>query len=283
MRSASSALIALLNSSQQLIVCDCFTLTLITGTVLRYTTRDVPVTYNGNVFLASGPLIERSRTRTVMGLEVDTMDLTLTPNATDMIGSQTLIQAVASGAFDGGTVKQERVFFDASGAVVGGYVGFVGDLADVELDRFEVKVVANSKVHLLNVMLPRNRYQPGCMHTLFDAGCGLNRASFAVAGTVSAGATRFVVPSGLAQASGYFDQGYMEFTSGPLTGLKRTVKSQVAGVVTPLSPMPLAPVTGNTFTIFPGCDKLQATCSGKFANLPQFRGFPYIPQPETAR
>jgi uncharacterized phage protein (TIGR02218 family) len=40
-----------------------------------------------------------------------------------------------------------------------------------------------------------------------------------------------------------------------------------------------APANGDTFNIYPGCDKKQATCSTKFANLTHFRGFPYIPRP----
>jgi hypothetical protein len=39
---------------------------------------------------------------------------------------------------------------------------------------------------------------------------------------------------------------------------------------------------GADFLAYPGCDRLQATCSGKFANLPNFRGCPFIPVPETA-
>jgi hypothetical protein len=33
--------------------------------------------------------------------------------------------------------------------------------------------------------------------------------------------------------------------------------------------------------VYPGCDKQQATCRGKFANLARFRGQPYVPAPET--
>jgi uncharacterized phage protein (TIGR02218 family) len=50
-----------------------------------------------------------------------------------------------------------------------------------------------------------------------------------------------------------------------------------------LNPLPLVPSAGDAFTAYPGCDKTQATCTTKFANLGAFRGFPFIPQPETAR
>jgi uncharacterized phage protein (TIGR02218 family) len=37
------------------------------------------------------------------------------------------------------------------------------------------------------------------------------------------------------------------------------------------------PATGHAFQVTAGCDKLFATCRGKFANQLNFRGFPHIP------
>lgn len=283
MRSANPATIALLNSSQQLRIAECYTLSIVNGGAdYRYTTWDADVAYNGDTFSASGPLIERSTLHTVIGVEVDTMDLTITPQSTDMIGAQTFMQAIASGVFDGGTVKFERVFLDATGTPVGGYIAFLGDFADIELTRFDAHVVVNSKLHILNVKLPRNLYQPGCLHTLYDADCGVVRASFAQAGTVGT-ATRTSVATTLPQADAYFDTGYIQFDTGALTGVKRTVKSWAGGTLALLYPLPLAPSPGDTFTVYPGCDKKQATCETKFSNVVNYRGLPYIPQPETAR
>jgi hypothetical protein len=42
------------------------------------------------------------------------------------------------------------------------------------------------------------------------------------------------------------------------------------------------PAPGDTFIAYPGCDKTQSTCSGKFSNLVNFGGSPYIPVPETS-
>lgn len=39
---------------------------------------------------------------------------------------------------------------------------------------------------------------------------------------------------------------------------------------------------GDAFTIYPGCDKQQSTCSAKFNNLIHFRGFPYVPENSAA-
>jgi uncharacterized phage protein (TIGR02218 family) len=40
-------------------------------------------------------------------------------------------------------------------------------------------------------------------------------------------------------------------------------------------PAPLA--AGDVFTVTAGCDKRFATCSGRFANALNFRGFPHLP------
>jgi uncharacterized phage protein (TIGR02218 family) len=43
------------------------------------------------------------------------------------------------------------------------------------------------------------------------------------------------------------------------------------------SPPPQAVVIGASVIVQAGCDKALATCSTKFANAANFRGFPHIP------
>ena len=45
--------------------------------------------------------------------------------------------------------------------------------------------------------------------------------------------------------------------------------------------MPVAPGIGDTFTAYPGCDKLQNTCNTKFTNIAHYRGYNYVPPPES--
>jgi uncharacterized phage protein (TIGR02218 family) len=61
------------------------------------------------------------------------------------------------------------------------------------------------------------------------------------------------------------------------------VKSVVVGASLILMyPLPAAPATGDAFTVYAGCDHTPATCSARFANLANFRGFPYVPPPQIA-
>jgi uncharacterized phage protein (TIGR02218 family) len=140
----------------------------------------------------------------------------------------------------------------------------------------------NSDLELLNIQMPRNLYQPGCIHTLYDSGCTLLKTNFDEFSTVAAGSTLSQINCGLAQATGYFDLGTVTFTSGPNANVVRSVKSYTPGILILSQPLIQACNVGDAFTAFPGCDKLQATCSGKFNNLVNFKGFPFIPLPETA-
>lgn len=65
-------------------------------------------------------------------------------------------------------------------------------------------------------------------------------------------------------------------------GQSRTVKSYTGGSFKLMYPLNAVPASGDTFFAFPGCDKLQSTCTTKFSNLPNFGGQPYVPRPETA-
>jgi uncharacterized phage protein (TIGR02218 family) len=160
---------------------------------------------------------------------------------------------------------------------------FQGRVADVKCGRFAAKITVNSDLELLNIAMPRNVVQTGCVHTLYDAGCTLLKSSFQVSGSVSSlGSAANKINTGLTQADGYFDLGVITFTSGALNGRSFTVKSflHAGGAVTTIAPL-VGVASSDTFTIVPGCDKQQATCNAKFSNLAHFRGYPYVPVPET--
>src|SRR5262249_15465960 len=120
-----------------------------------------------------------------------------------------------------------------------------------------------------------------CQHVLYDSGCGLVKSAFGTAGTVGAGSTGSVI--NWSGASTNFNQGTITFSSGVNAGVTANVKSAVAGVSLALSyPLLNAPSAGDAFTAYFGCDHTQFTCTNKFNNLANFRGFPYIPAPTFA-
>jgi uncharacterized phage protein (TIGR02218 family) len=273
----------MLNGKTQFLIADCLTLTQANGTVTRFTNADYDVVANTFTFSSTGPKFERSKTTLVVGITVDTMTLTIMVDASMLLGGLPWPQAVAAGALDGARIVVERAHMQAWGDTSAGTViMFSGRVSEVAPSRNLISATVKSDLELLDIMMPRNVFQPYCVHTLYDAGCTLLKSAFLVSGIVTAGSTAAaVLAAALTQASNYFDLGTITFTSGALNGLSRTVSqyANIAGVKTiwPILPFPLAPANGDTFSIYPGCDKTKPTCTNKFANLAHNKSFPFMP------
>jgi len=267
--------------SESIALADLWTITTITGTTLRWTSADIPITAGGYTF-DTGPLIKRGNTRITSTLEVDTLNVTIETGESVSLGGIPFAHAAANGALDGATVKLERAFMQTWGTVAATVHLFEGRVAGIDPKHSEVVLQVKSLLELLNVQWPRNLYQPGCNHQLYGNGCGLSRSSYQVSGTATGGtATRINWSTG--KAAGYYDQGVIVFTSGRNLGARRTIKKSDASGLDIALPLPYAPLSGESFTVAPGCDKTHTTCSSKFNNLTRYRGFPWVPPPETAR
>ena len=287
MRPAPPALVAALAAARAardapLIMADCFTLTLRTGTVLTLTNADVPVTLGGTTFLANSILIDGLGFNCALGLDVDEQQVTLAARPTDTIGGVPALVAIHRGALDGCTVRRERAFLTSwTAPPLGSVVLFQGRVTSVDsVGRTSATVTVASDLVLLDIDMPRNLYQPTCVHALYDAGCGLQRSAWGKPGTVAAG-------SGAAQivwagADPKFAQGTLAFTSGVLAGQTVGIKTVSAGALALAYPLSALPAVGDGFTAYPGCDRTQATCAAKFNNTANFRGFPFVPPPAAA-
>jgi uncharacterized phage protein (TIGR02218 family) len=288
MKTASTALINFLNAARAapdapIAFADCFTFTLPTGLALTYTNVDQPVTYNGSVFSANGPLVQGLKYRCSVGLDVDKQQITIAARPTDLVAGAMFLDALRDGAFDGCLIQRDRVFMSALGAPpVGGVTLFHGRLSTVDqVGRTSAKITVASDLVLLDMDMPKNLYAPTCLHTLYDSGCGVARGTYATSGTAGAGSTATLIAFSGALAE--HAQGSIIFTSGANANVRATVKSAVAGTsLTLMYPLPSPPATGDAFTVYAGCDHTSATCQTRFNNLANFRGFPYVPPPQVA-
>jgi len=130
-------------------------------------------------------------------------------------------------------------------------------------------------------------YNRPCPYDLGDGKCKFNLAGAGFTETVSVisitDRSNFVVGP-LAQASGFFTFGEIEFTSGPNDGeiaeIKLHTLSAPDGEVELHLELPNDLGVGNTAIIRAGCDKLATTCKDKFSNLVNFGGHPFIPGPD---
>jgi uncharacterized phage protein (TIGR02218 family) len=284
---ASAALIALLNSGEQFAMADLYTFTLVGGTtVLRYSAAPTPIVANGYVF-AAGPKFERSKTKVVIGTQVDELDIKVYPETTDLIGTTPFLQAAWQGQFDGALLQLERAFMGAAG---GGYgdtsagtlVLFSGRISDIDCSRTGIDMKCRSHLELLNIQMPRRLWQSSCTHIFGDAMCQFNRSSLAGTFSAGSGSTTTVIQGAPFTTTPYV-QGTIIGVTGGNAGYRRTISSFVSGGAVTVKLAFLSPVgAGDQFQLLPGCDRTLATCTNVFNNAVHFGGFPYIPTPETA-
>ena len=133
MKTASAALINLLNSGVPLIIADLYTITLVDATVLRWTGYDQNLTVGTTTWNTSGatvPVVKRGAIRCSRGLEVGTLSITLeTGEAVTLYGIPMQL-AAHNGAFDGARVKVERAYMSSPGDTTPGtIVLFEGNVA----------------------------------------------------------------------------------------------------------------------------------------------------------
>lgn len=283
MKSASPALVTLLNGGADFQSADLWTLTLSGGSVVRWSGADIPITANGNTY-ALGPIIERSTISEKRGLEVATLTVEVTANAGDTINGVPLIPFIAKRGLDGAVVRLDRAYMaDWGGPVAGTLLRFAGRVTSVgAIGGSSVQLTVSSWTILLNVNVPPNLYQSPCLHTVYDAGCGLSAATFSATGAASGTVSASAFGSALTAAAGYYAQGRVLFTGGANAGLSRTIKSNdAAGNFALIQAMPNPIAVGDAFTATAGCDLAQGTCSTRFNNLGRFKGTPFVPTPET--
>lgn len=287
MKSASAALVSYLNgvrgqTDAPLLMADCFTFTLLSGLILTYTNADVPIALNGYSYLANSILVDGLHYKSACGLDVDQQKITISARSTDTVGGVPFLVALRNGVFDGCEVKRERAFLTSwSAAPIASVILFKGRFGSIDdVGRTTAEITINSDLVLLDLNMPRNLYQPACLHVLYDSGCRLVKNAYGANGTVGTGSNNATIPwSG---ASSAYAQGTITFTSGVNAGKSVTVKSGGAGALTLAYPLVNAPAPGDAFTVYQGCDHTMATCRSKFNNLANFRGFPFVPPPTFA-
>lgn len=271
---------------------DLYTLTLLNGTIYRWTTCDASIKVGANTWLADGTVLRRSNVRITSLLEIDNLQVELSAVAT--LSGKSVGRQAAEGLFFGARLQLDHVVGnDATHALSLGPIlaWYEGRVAATRLAGNSVQVTVESDIAALQrTILPQFVYQPACSHAVYDPNCTLVKATFTDAGTASGTLSTTQVQATtaaiIAKAAGYYALGVLTFTSGALSGMRRAVKSfSVSGGVgtfTLALPLPSAPAVNDTFTSYAGCDRKQATCVSKFNNLVNFRGFPHVPVTEGA-
>jgi uncharacterized phage protein (TIGR02218 family) len=235
------------------------------ATAYRYTSADGDIVYGGNTYTA----VPISRSAVEATSEVARLALNITCSRD--LSILNLFSVMPPSEIIAVTVR--RLHAGDGNAIT----LWMGRILDVALNPASAEIHCESVYTSLKRVGLRRLYQKGCPHVLFEDECALNRATFATSKTVSTVVgTAITLPSMGAFADGYFAGGYLEWES--MTGYfeRRTIRSQVGGVVTIGFTLP-GLVATDTVTIYPGCDHTLATCIAKFANGLNYGGMPYWP------
>lgn len=275
----------LLRTSRKLQAADLYTITMAGGQVLRWTAHDQSVTIGSETWVR-GPGLSRDEMTFAVGVESQAMSLQVAADQSIQVNGTPLLAFLLSGGFDGAEVRAFTAFRAELGDAewVGKLEQFSGRVSDVESSaRMKVQVTVRSVLEAFNQPIPPTVYQPQCRNTLYDENCQVPRAPNEYGGTVAVASSggRLVFGHSLLLGAGFFDLGSVKMLTGANAGVSRTIRTYSTTQVTVLQPWPHPVAVGDSFAIYRGCDLTMATCVNRFDNLQGFRGFPYIPPPET--
>lgn len=156
---------------------DLFTVSLATGTVLRWTSFEHDVSYSGNTWSSMGPALQRSTWSSRNTTEVTEMEIILYSSGLDYADGN-IKKLIHDGLLDGAYLQLDRAFMPGGGDTSLGLITlFGGRMGKVEINAISAKITVEASNVLMQQNIPRNTYQLGCLHTLYDHGCKLDRAA----------------------------------------------------------------------------------------------------------
>lgn len=281
MKQCSEELIQFLASTDAdlLRIADLYTFKLVNGTVLRYTSADFDINYDGNIYSCKNAGITRSEMSWQTGLSVDDVTIELNPGKDDKIGVFKMVEAFRSGTFDGAEIQLDMAFYTEGWSKEPLILEklFVGNVDVDEVSGSYVKLSIKSLTELLNTNFPANVYQASCQYALYSEGCKVRRDAHYETSIIRAGSTKKELNVQLTRPAGYYQNGIVLFQSGQNNNIKKSVKFYENGKIVLSTPLQYQPQVNDRFTIYAGCDKTISTCKNKFYNLDNFSGTPFIP------
>lgn len=288
MISASTALLAVITSPTRKRI-DLWEITPKGLPKLYWTSCSYAVSYNGQTY--QPVIIERGKLKRTIGLDTDTLDMTVYPgNPESTINGIPFRQAAQRGVLDGADVVLHWGYALAWNIplTLAGVIEkrFVGNAGNIDVGDISVAFTVNSPLKRLDMPVPAKVYGAPCRWTLGDAGCGVNRTSYAKTATVGAGSTDKIILAALPSMPMGWAGGTLTILTGEDTNISRTIQTYANGQITLATPLPWAPAAGDSVTAYPGCDKVHWEGGGvscvAYGNALFFGGQPFIPAPQTA-
>lgn len=245
------------------------------GVRLGFTDHDRALAFDGWEFRAETGMSAGALMQTT-GLAIDNVE------AAGALSSSAITEIdIAAGRYDGAAVTCWLVDWTD---VARRMVLFRGSLGEVTRGTGAFRADLRGLTEELNQ--PRGHvYQRICGAVLGDGGCGVDLDDPAYSAEVAVedvdGSRKFRFTSLQGFAEGWFARGRLRVLTGAAAGLVGQVRDDWLGAsdrTLELWQELRAQVSvGDTVRVEAGCDKALETCRGKFGNVVNFRGFPYIP------
>lgn len=245
------------------------------GPVLGFTDHDVTLVFDGTSFVPANGL-EGGEAASKLGPQVDTSEIVGIVHSSAIDENDILL-----GRYDGAVVETWRVNWRN---VAVRHLTRRDTIGEIVREDGVFRLELRSAQHALNV--PKGKiYQGLCGTNLGAPPCGINLddPAFKTTATVTAVRDRQSVATTLLAsfATGWFDYGHADWSSGLRVGKTDRVLSQIQydskTVLAFSEPVDDWIEVGDTLTLFAGCDRRFETCRAKFSNIASFRGFPHIP------
>lgn len=262
-------------------LCHAWALSRRDGARLGFTDHDRDLTFGGLTYAARSGL-EAAEASAELGFAIGGGEVAGALSALGLTDAD-----IAGGLYDGASVETWLVDWSRPETRLLLDIGTIG-----EVRRAGTAFVAELRGLMDQLDAERGRtYRATCGADLGDARCRVNLADARVSttGTVSAvpePGTLGVTLAGVF-APGWFTGGRLTWTSGTQVGQEGDIREQAdiqdrtgdaRAIRLDLWQAPARPVApGDRFRLHAGCDKRLATCREKFANVPNFQGFPHLP------
>ncbi|MBL4908943.1 MAG: phage BR0599 family protein [Alteromonadaceae bacterium] len=243
-------------------------------TFFRYTSSDE------SFFPTAGlefPAIQIKRSRILGTQDIGKTSLKITISRR----ADVLNQFIATSPTDIITIKVTRFH---AGDPLNSAIIFNGRIVNVKFLENEAEITCQPIFSALKRPGLRRAYQTACPHVLYGTACLANKSLFNVDAVLTDVSGNLITSPDLIVSinptfdAAHFTGGFVEFVNNNNTDRRFiTDFNNVSGTLTlnlPFSDL----VSGNTVKAFAGCNHTTEVCDGKFINLVNYGGFPFIPQ-----
>jgi len=232
-----------------------------------HTSGDTPIVFQGKKYLPG--TIGRGEISFNAELEVSELEVTFSRI------TQPMIEYIANNPVDLAWIEVIKLFRDSD--PLEGNPIFIGQIHTISFQGAAATAKCVGFEFFLSQLIPRWEYTEHCNHIVGDSGCGvdLSSSTYSVTATVSVEDAEGLILSSSAfgsYADDWFTYGWAQWETE-----KRPIHAHF-GITIELKYAFSNLQTGQSVTVYAGCDNRIETCRDKFANVVNFLGFPYIPE-----